>query len=74
VIVAALLRGLTDVKLPAIITFVAYWLVAIPGGYLLGVRGPMGAVGIWTALAAGLGVAAVLLGWRFARLTRAPSD
>ena len=70
VIGAALLRGLTDVKLPAIITFVAYWLVAIPGGYLLGVRGPYGAVGIWTALAAGLGLAAILLGWRFARLTR----
>jgi len=30
VIGAALLRGLTDVKLPAVITFVAYWLVAIP--------------------------------------------
>jgi len=70
VIGAALLRGLTDVKLPAVITFIAYWLVAIPGGYLLGVRGPMGAVGIWTALAAGLGLAAILLGWRFARLTR----
>ena len=70
VIGAALLRGLTDVKLPAIITFVAYWLVAIPGGYLLGVRGAYGAIGIWASLAAGLGLAAVFLGWRFARLTR----
>lgn len=70
VIGSALLRGLTDVKLPAIITFVAYWLVAIPGGYLLGVRGSFGAVGIWSALAAGLALAAVFLGWRFARLTR----
>jgi MATE family multidrug resistance protein len=70
VIGAALLRGLTDVKLPAVITFVAYWLVAIPGGYLFGVHGKFGAVGIWMALAAGLGVAAVFLAWRFARLTR----
>ncbi len=70
VIGSALLRGLTDVKLPAIITFVAYWLVAIPGGYLLGVHGPFGAVGIWASLAAGLGFAAVFLGWRFVRLTR----
>lgn len=70
VIGAALLRGLTDVKLPAVITFVAYWLVAIPGGYVFGVHGRLGAVGIWTALAAGLGVAAVFLAWRFARLTR----
>eukprot|EP01031_Cornospumella_fuschlensis_P051831 gene51831-63379_t len=70
VIGAALLRGLTDVKLPAVITFVAYWLVAIPGGYVFGVHGKFGAVGIWMALAAGLGVAAVFLAWRFARLTR----
>jgi len=70
VIGAALLRGLTDVKLPAVITFVAYWLVAIPGGYVFGVHGKFGAVGIWMALAAGLGVAAVFLAWRFVRLTR----
>ncbi len=71
VIGAAVLRGLSDVKLPAGITFVAYWLVAIPGGYWLGVRGGYGAVGIWWALAAGLAFAAVFLGLRFARLTRA---
>jgi len=70
VISAALLRGLQDVKLPAIITFVAYWGVAIPGGFFLGVHGSFGAVGIWSALAAGLGFAAIFLGWRFARLTR----
>ena len=70
VIGSAALRGLHDVKVPAAITFVAYWVVAIPGGYLLGVRGPFGAVGIWAALAAGLGCAAIFLTWRFARLTR----
>jgi MATE family multidrug resistance protein len=70
VISAALLRGLQDVKLPAIITLVAYWGVAIPGGFFLGVHGRYGAVGIWSALAAGLGFAAIFLGWRFARLTR----
>ncbi|MCX6932366.1 MAG: MATE family efflux transporter, partial [Verrucomicrobia bacterium] len=55
---------------PAVITFVAYWLVAITGGGVFGVRGTFGAVGIWTALAVGLGLAAVFLAWRFARLTR----
>ncbi|GAB1488302.1 MATE family efflux transporter [Opitutaceae bacterium] len=64
------LRGLSDLKLPAIITFVAYWLIALPGGYLLGAKGPFGAVGVWGALAAGLAFAAVFLTWRFARLTR----
>ncbi len=70
VINSAALRGLTDVKVPAAITFVAYWVIALPLGYLLGVRGGFGPAGIWTGLAAGLAAAAVLLGIRFARLTR----
>lgn len=64
------LRGLTDVRVPAAITFVAYWLMAIPGGYLLSLHTPLGAVGIWIGLAAGLAIAAVLLALRFLRLTR----
>ena len=70
VINSAALRGLTDVKVPAAITFVAYWLVALPVGYLLGIRGPFGPAGIWSGLAGGLAVAAVLLGLRIVRLTR----
>jgi MATE family multidrug resistance protein len=70
VIGAACLRSLGDVKLPALITFVAYWVVAIPGGYLLGVRAGFGAVGIWGSLAAGLAFAAVFLALRFVHLTR----
>jgi len=64
------LRGLPDVRVPALITFVAYWGLALPAGYLIGVRGGLGAGGIWGALAAGLAFAAVFLGWRFASLTR----
>jgi MATE family multidrug resistance protein len=70
VVGAGALRGLADVKVPTLITFTAYWVVALPGGYLLGVRGPFGAVGVWAALAAGLALAAVFLAWRFTRLTR----
>ncbi len=65
VIGAGALRGLTDVKIPTLITFVAYWGLALPGGYLLGVRGPFGPEGIWAGLALGLAFAAVLLAWRF---------
>ena len=64
------LRGLVDVKIPAGITFVAYWLLAIPGGYALGLHTSLGPVGVWIGLAAGLGVSAVLLTLRLARLTR----
>src|SRR5271165_588369 len=70
VINAAALRGLTDVRVPAVITFVAYWLIALPLGFVLGVRGRLGPAGIWIGLAAGLAAAAVLLGARFVRMTR----
>jgi MATE family multidrug resistance protein len=70
VVNAAALRGLTDVRVPAAITFVAYWVIALPSGYLLGIRGAFGPAGIWMGLAAGLAAAAVLLGARFIRLTR----
>ena len=74
VIAAHLLRGISDVKIPTIITFVAYWGVALPLGYMLGIRGPYGAPGVWTGIATGLAFAAVFLTVRFARLTRMPSS
>jgi MATE family multidrug resistance protein len=70
VIAAALLRGLKDVKVPVVITFIAYWAIAMVGGYWLGIRGPLGAKGIWIGLAGGLAFAAVFLALRFRRLTR----
>jgi MATE family multidrug resistance protein len=72
VIGAASLRALRDVKVPTAITFVAYWLIALPLGYLLGIRGPLGPIGIWVGIASGLAFAAALLMTRFARLTRCP--
>lgn len=70
VINSASLRSLTDVKVPALITFVAYWMISLPLGYLLGIRGSFGPAGIWWGLAAGLAFAAVFLGLRFLRMTR----
>jgi MATE family multidrug resistance protein len=59
------LRGVGDVRVPTLITFVAYWVVALPGGWLLAFKLGAGPVGVWAGLAAGLGFAALLLGWRF---------
>jgi MATE family multidrug resistance protein len=70
VINSAALRGLTDVRVPAAITFTSYWVVAIPLGYMLGIRGTLGPAGIWIGLAAGLAGASIFLGARFVRLTR----
>lgn len=63
------LRGLADVRVPAVIAVVAYWVVALPIGWALAFRTSLGAVGMWIGLAAGLGAAAVGLCWRFYRLT-----
>lgn len=70
VTVSSALRALSDVRIPAVITFIAYWLIAIPAAYLLGARGPLGAIGVWVGVAGGLAFAALFLAFRFARLTR----
>lgn len=64
-----ILRGLTDVKVPTLVTFVAYWLIAIPGGYILGFSLDMGVQGVWYALSGGLTIAAILHFVRFYRLS-----
>jgi MATE family multidrug resistance protein len=70
VVFAGSLRGLTDVKAPLAAAFLAYWALALPAGWWFGVRGDGGLEAIWLALAAGLAVAAVLLGWRLRVRTR----
>ncbi|MEQ8546888.1 MAG: MATE family efflux transporter [Cyclobacteriaceae bacterium] len=64
------LRGLTDTKVPTIVTFCAFWLVAIPGGYLLGFIFDLGPFGIWIALLLGLTLAALAHIYRFYSLIK----
>ncbi|MGN7204166.1 MATE family efflux transporter [Pedobacter sp. SAFR-022] len=65
------LRGIGDVNIPTLITFVAYWVIGIPLGYLLGIELNMGVNGIWYGLTFGLLTASVLLFLRFQNKTRA---
>ena len=65
VVGAGILRGLSDVKIPTIITLIAYWVIGLPLGYILGFTFKMGAMGIWIALSFALTLAAVLLYFRF---------
>ncbi|MGI4022081.1 MAG: MATE family efflux transporter [Janthinobacterium lividum] len=60
-----ILRGIGDVKIPAFITFIAYWVIGLPVGYLLGIQLQLGATGIWYGLTLGLMVASILLYFRF---------
>jgi len=55
------LRGLEDVRVPTLITFIAYWVLALPLGYFLGFKLGLGVNGIWYGLSIGLSVAAILL-------------
>ncbi|MEC3860372.1 MATE family efflux transporter [Mesobacterium sp. TK19101] len=65
VIALGLLRGVQDTQAPMIIAGVAYWGVGLTSSYVCGFVLGWGAVGIWTGLVLGLGVAAVLLNLRF---------
>jgi len=64
------LRGYKDTGIPMAINLFAYWLVAFPLAYLATITYVMPANFIWGAFVAGLTLAAVLLTWRFARLSR----
>ena len=69
VIVLGALRGLQDVKIPTIITFIAYWLIGFPISFFLGKEAAYGSLGIWIGLIAGLTSAAIMLYIRFHFLT-----
>ena len=65
---AGALRGLKDTRVPMLIGLVAYWLIGLTGGVLIGFAAGQGARGLWWGLVLGLAGAAVLLTWRFTRL------
>ena len=70
VVILGALRGLQDVKIPTLITFIAYWIVGFPICYFLGKEDAYGTIGIWIGLLAGLTSAAILLYIRFNYLTK----
>ena len=69
VIVLGALRGLQDVKIPTVLTFISYWVIGFPVSYFLGKEDMYGSFGIWLGLLAGLSTAAILLFIRFNWLT-----
>jgi multidrug resistance protein, MATE family len=59
------LRGLTDVKWPTVITFFSYWVLGLPSGYLFGFVLDMQVYGVWIGFLVGLTASATLLTLRF---------
>ena len=65
VVALGALRGIRDVKIPTIITLVAYWVIGLPISYVFAFKFGMGILGIWYGLFLGLTSAAILLFLRF---------
>ncbi|MEP6614733.1 MAG: MATE family efflux transporter [Mucilaginibacter sp.] len=68
------LRGMGDVNIPTIITFLAYWVFGLPVGYLLGITFNLGVKGIWYGLTLGLMISAILLFFRFQFISKKHRD
>ena len=60
-----ILRGITDMKIPTLITLVAYWVMGLPSGYLLAFKCNMGIYGVWYGLLISLTASALFMMLRF---------
>lgn len=72
-----ILRGISDVKKPSLLIFIAYWIIAMPIGYWLSGSSTLfpftqGVNGIWIGLSIGLTISASALCYRFYYLLRTP--
>lgn len=70
VVALSALRGLGDVRLPAVLVALAYWAVALPLAWLFAFGLHLGPKGVWLGLATGLATAATTTIVRFHRLSR----
>lgn len=70
VVALGALRGMQDVKIPTVITFIAYWLIGFPVSFYLSMYSDLESSGIWYGLLAGLTASAVMLFVRFNYLSK----
>ena len=64
------LRGMEDVKVPTLVTLMAYWVLGLPLGYVLAFHFGFAEKGIWYGLLIGLSITAVMLFYRFHVLSK----
>jgi len=67
---AGALRGYKDTGVPMIINIIAFWVLAFPLAYLAAITYKAPPNFVWAGFVVGLGAAAILLTWRFGRLSR----
>ena len=70
VVALGALRGMQDVKIPTVITFISYWLIGFPVSYYLSMYTEYKSSGIWIGLLAGLTSCAIMLFFRFNYLSK----
>ncbi len=70
VVALGALRGMQDVKIPTVMTFIAYWLIGFPISYYLGIYTDYKSSGIWIGLLAGLTASGIMLYIRFDYLSK----
>lgn len=78
VIGSGVLRGYKDTRSIFFITFIAYWVIGLPSGYLLGrtdyIVEAMGPAGFWIGFILGLTASAIMMGTRIWWIQRQSDD
>ena len=69
-VILGALRGLQDVNVPSILTFVAYWIIGFPACIYFGSIADLGTFGIWIGLLTALTSSAIMLFLRFNYLSK----
>ncbi len=68
------LRGYKDTRVPLLIMIIAYWVVGMPLGYNISLTDniiePIGALGMWIGMAAGMFILSILVLWRLNLVSR----
>lgn len=69
-VILGALRGLQDVNVPSILTFIAYWIIGFPVCIYFGRIADLGTFGIWIGLLTALTSSAIMLFLRFNYLSK----
>ncbi|MDX2191545.1 MAG: MATE family efflux transporter [Bacteroidota bacterium] len=65
VVAVAILRAISDVNVPALLTMGCFWALGIPMGLLFSFYFHLDVYGIWLGLLIGQGISSIILTWRF---------
>jgi MATE family multidrug resistance protein len=68
---AGALRGYKDTRVPMAVNMFAYWVLAFPLAFLAAITFKAPPNYVWGGFVLGLGTAAILLSWRYNRLSKA---